>query len=620
MRNSAHLVMLWVALAVLATSAAIADDVQPGISANDNRSPAGHYHNGTLDLQLELHAGRWYPENEPGPYRDIYAFSEPGRRPQVSGPLIRVPQGTVIRATVHNMLLVEVWVHGLHSHPGHAGAPLRLAPGERRKLRFFAGEPGTYLYWASSSGKSIKDRAGPETGLAGAFVVDAPGASADDRIFVVGLWVAPEGSHQIAAINGKSWPFTEQLTYRIGEPVHWRVINGSFDPHGMHLHGFFFTLDGEGDGERYRNYSAEQRRRQVTALIDPGHTYDMTWIPDRVGNWLFHCHMLVHMSVPLALHADAVPRAADSDHDHSAGMGGLVVGIHVLPGAVAAPADISLTALAPRKLQLVISENPDKIPLYRLELRDAGAHGDAGAHDGTRLLGPPIVLTRGEATEIEVRNLTSGPTAIHWHGIELDNYYDGVPGWTRSGQQITPAIAPGASFMARMRPPRAGTFIYHTHWHDASQLLNGLYGPLIVLEPGQRYDPVHDKTFVFGVGDYAPFGEMLLINGAAEPLGIQLETGTRYRLRFINITTNESDLRVKLASDEAPTRWQVVAQDGADLPLTQRAPSPADMALTVGSTRDVEYQSDRAGYLEMQVSARLFGALAMQPIMIVTAK
>ena len=93
-----------------------------------------------------------------------------------------------------------------------------------------------------------------------------------------------------------------------------------------------------------------------------------------------------------------------------------------------------------------------------------------------------------------------------------------------------------------MTPPRAGTFIYHTHWHDDLQLMNGLYGPLIVLEPGQTFDPEHDKVFVFSTGRYAPLGLMMLVNGVPEPDPVELKTGTRYRLRFINITTNESDL------------------------------------------------------------------------------
>ena len=45
-------------------------------------------------------------------------------------------------------------------------------------------------------------------------------------------------------------------------------------------------------------------------------------------------------------------------------------------------------------------------------------------------------------------------------------------------------MEPGQSFIVRITPPRAGTFIYHTHWHDEAQLAGGLYGPLLVMEPG----------------------------------------------------------------------------------------------------------------------------------------
>jgi FtsP/CotA-like multicopper oxidase with cupredoxin domain len=100
--------------------------------------------------------------------------------------------------------------------------------------------------------------------------------------------------------------------------------------------------------------------------------------------------------------------------------------------------------------------------------------------------GPPIVLTRGQPVEIEVVNRLKDPTAIHWHGIELESYYDGVPGWSGAGTKITPPIAPGTSCVARMTPPSAGTFIYHTHWHDQFQLINGIYGQLIVLPPGEQ--------------------------------------------------------------------------------------------------------------------------------------
>jgi FtsP/CotA-like multicopper oxidase with cupredoxin domain len=149
--------------------------------------------------------------------------------------------------------------------------------------------------------------------------------------------------------------------------------------------------------------------------------------------------------------------------------------------------------------------------------------------------------------------------------------------------------------------------IYGLHRHPGDPE-DGVYGALIVLEPGQTYDPEHDKTFVIGTGQYAPFPEMLLVNGVPEPEPMELQSGTRYRLRFINITTNESDLRVDLESKEVPEEWTVIAKDGANLPGAQRKPSRAAMGVTVGSTCDVEYQS------ELHIFARGFEGLIMQPL------
>lgn len=617
MRCLSHLGIIGLALCPLA-SAVPAYNSLPAVTANDNRTAAGELRNGTLSLRLELREGRWYPENNGGPYRNVYAFAEADHAPQSSGPLIRVPQGTQIHATIRNALPVAARIYGLHEHPGDSNESLQLQPGETRQLEFPAGEPGTYLYWATTSDSSLMHRVGPETALSGALVVDSPGKRPDDRIFVVGLWQDPVEHRQIPSINGKSWPYTDHLTLEVGKTYHWRVINGSLDGHSMHLHGFYFTVDGEGDGEHYERFPLERRPEAVTQLVEPGHVFEMTWTANRAGNWLFHCHMMMHMMPPRALHPEGDDATPHSEHDHGAGMGGLVIGLTVLPAAGQAPAPVA--AKDPRKLQLVISENPAKIPLYRLEVNDPEVPAIPDEKKAPSLLGPPIVLTRGEETEIEVRNMTTSPTAIHWHGIELESYYDGVPGWTGSGQHISPAIAPGGSFVARMAPPRAGTFIYHTHWHDRAQLLNGLYGPLIVVEPGQKYDPEHDKIFVLSIGDYAPFGEMVLINGAPEPAPVELKTGIRYRLRFINITVNDFDLRLKLVSKDLPVQWTVVARDGADLPAARRMLAQADLALTVGSTVDVEYQSDREGYLELQVPAAGFQALVMQPFNFVSPR
>jgi FtsP/CotA-like multicopper oxidase with cupredoxin domain len=590
----------------------------PLIVANDNSTPAGNLKDGVLNLRLELRQARWYPEAADGVYEDIYAFGEEGHPPQSSGPLLRVPQGTRIHTSLHNLLPLTAKVYGLHSYPGNPDEDIQLGAGETREAQFDAGEPGTYMYWATTSDAHLDDperRQGEETLLAGAFIVDPPGVGQKDRIFVIVEWERNNiigGGDAIFAINGKSWPATEHLTYKVGETVRWRIINTTHSVHAMHLHGFYFTVDGIGDPAHFVHYPESQRRKAVTEGIDPGHMFDMTWTPERTGNWLFHCHMINHMSPSPTLHPPQAKTAAYmAGHDHSAGMGGLVIGITVGPGAN--PEIASVETGNARKLQLLISDNPEKIPVYRLVLHDPAARQKPEEKEQPALLGPPIVLTRGEPVEIEVKNQSSNPTAIHWHGIELENYYDGVPGWSGSGQQITPPISPGSSFVARITPPRAGTFIYHTHWHDKTQIRNGLYGPLIVLEPGQKFDRDQDRIFVFSVGIYPPLGFALLINGQPGPDPVPLHTGKRYRFRLINITDDGSDLRVRFLLKGESISWRVIAKDGADLPPAQIVTSPADMYLAVGATCDVELTLEKAGRSGLQISSEILADVAMYP-------
>ncbi|HEY7096650.1 MAG TPA: multicopper oxidase domain-containing protein, partial [Terriglobales bacterium] len=223
-------------------------------------------------------------------------------------------------------------------------------------------------------------------------------------------------------------------------------------------------------------------------------------------------------------------------------------------------------------------------------------------------------------TDIEVKNESSKPTTIHWHGIEIESYYDGVAGWTGSPDQPSPVILPGTSFVARMTPPRAGTFIYHTHWHDDVQLLNGLYGPLIVLEKDEQYDPEHERVFVFSAGRYPPFGFILLVNGHPEPDPVSLQTATPYRLRLINITDNSADLRVRLLNHGVPVQWKIIAKDGASLPPAQLKLASADLGITVGETYDVEYRMESPGLADLEIRETGFPTPVTLPLTFSDAK
>jgi FtsP/CotA-like multicopper oxidase with cupredoxin domain len=173
-------------------------------------------------------------------------------------------------------------------------------------------------------------------------------------------------------------------------------------------------------------------------------------------------------------------------------------------------------------------------------------------------------------------------TAIHWHGIELESYYDGVPEFSGMGSQVTPPILPGDKFVVRFAPPRAGTFIYHTHWHDVGQLSGGLYGPLIVLDPGESYDPATDLAFVAGGGN-----QNLRINGHDDGTPLHWRVGQRYHIRLINIMVN-TGVRFSLSSAGAPVRWRAVGKDGMRLSPAQQAMGDAKLRVVPGETYDFE--------------------------------
>jgi len=225
--------------------------------------------------------------------------------------------------------------------------------------------------------------------------------------------------------------------------------------------------------------------------------------------------------------------------------------------------------------------------------------------------GPVILLTRGEPVEAALVNEMSDPTAVHWHGIELESYFDGVPGWGTSGGSITPSIGSGQTFTVKFTPPRAGTFIYHTHWHDEAQLAGGLYGPLIVLERGRRYDPATDHVFIMGYDGLAVRGqrEPLALNGrslpvpapAPGPYTMSLRQGVPNRLRLINVTPDNVALNFVLTDGFTTVNWKPVAKDGADLPSTQTAAREARQLVSVGETYDFEVQPSAGQRLWLNV-------------------
>jgi FtsP/CotA-like multicopper oxidase with cupredoxin domain len=169
--------------------------------------------------------------------------------------------------------------------------------------------------------------------------------------------------------------------------------------------------------------------------------------------------------------------------------------------------------------------------------------------------------------------------------MELDSYYDGVHGWSGEGLRVTPLIEPGGSFVVRFTPPRAGTFMYHTHLHDHRQLTSGLYGGMVVVEPGGTVDERLDHLILLGRHGPQP-GAPLVINGDRNPRMVW-SADARHRVRLANITPGDTVI-VSLRSTTGPIHWRPLTKDAAPVPPGMDRPCAAEQLIGVGEIYDFE--------------------------------
>lgn len=587
------------------------------IEPNDNRHPAGQLKEGVLTINLEVREGIWYPETPVNPGIAVYAFAEEGKQLQIPGPLIRVPEGTEIALTIRNPINNKpLNLHGFHARPGDAKDSVIIQPGASWNTRFRTGEAGTYYYKGNMGGRQVAGFATTKDGqLYGGLIIDKTGVSPDttERLLMIGRYIerlANQEEKLAVAINGLSWPFTERLTYKEGEAINWRVINSSAIIHPMHLHGFYFNVHSIGDAETDRQYVMKDIRKVVTQLLSIGQSMRMSWIPERPGNWLFHCHMLIHMSPDnVRLRQKLVDKSVKHTPEHHVQeeMAGLIMGIQILPNtklAVTKP----LNKIKRRRIDLLVKEFSSPFD----SVHSFSGLGFVLKKDKTAVTtetpsmpGPPLIIYENEPVAINVINQSNEPTSIHWHGIELENYFDGVAGWGADDKKVSPLIEPGHSFVAEMTAPHAGTFIYHTHMHN-NQLMRGLYGPLIVLRPGAKFDSLTDKIIVISdvrrrkvtsIND-----RKFLVNGSPDPHPFRLKKGKKYRLRLINITESSAAIQASLMLNANVIRWRALAKDGAELPPHQSVVMEANrQPIAVGETMDFEFLPKEPGEYNFEV-------------------
>ena len=230
--------------------------------------------------------------------------------------------------------------------------------------------------------------------------------------------------------------------------------------------------------------------------------------------------------------------------------------------------------------------------------------------------GPLIVTTQGAHVTVRLTNHLDQPTWIHWHGVRLDNRFDGVPGTTQ------PAVAPGGSFVYTVRFPDAGIFWYHPHVREDMQQDLGLYGNILVHPAGDAlYGPANrEETLILDdllIGDDGPvaygrdtpthalmgrFGNVMLVNGAP---GWSARAHRGDVVRFY--LTNASNTRTWNLSFEG-ARTKLV---GTDLGAFEREMWTPSVVIAPAERYVVHVRFDRPGRVALvnrvRVLDRLFG-------------
>ncbi|WP_158514764.1 multicopper oxidase domain-containing protein [Gemmatimonas phototrophica] len=589
----------------------------PVAAPNDNRTTVV----GTVPaVALTLVEALWKPEGGQGPALNVWAMTSSDSLPVVPSPLIRMARGRTLQLRLTNTLRDTIDVHGLRA-TREANDVVVLLPGESRTISVTYGRSGQFLYWGGRHGQSFDDRGWEEGQLTGAIVVDDPQQPrGGDRVFVVTESFKFEevaGRREVVsqlAVNGLSWPHTEPLRYAMGDSVHWRWLNGATIPHPMHLHGFYYRVSAMTTLAAETRTPPARQPLVVTQYLPPGNTMQMAFLPTEPGNWVFHCHFAQHVngvSTADTVYRDAERRMAYTLEGRH--MSGLVMGL-----TVTSPEPTPERA-ATRHLRLFMDKK--STPFTHGGEGVAFALADstgAVAQNGFRVPAPVLLLKRGERVAITLVNRLPQATSVHWHGLEIESYPDGVPHVSgRDGKLLHP-IPAGDSLTVNFAPPRSGTFMYHSHFSEASQMNGGMYGAILVLDDPARYSPATDHLFVIGgggipavpLGTASPWG---LVNGRTSPPPVSMKVGERHRFRFASIHP-DWEVRVTLGTLTQAMAWTPVAKDGAELPAVLRTPVPATWMGGPGETADFEVTPSRPGDYLLQVRTESSGWSIVIPV------
>ena len=210
--------------------------------------------------------------------------------------------------------------------------------------------------------------------------------------------------------------------------------------------------------------------------------------------------------------------------------------------------------------------------------------------------GPTIEAVEGDKVRIFVTNKLPEHTAVHWHGQRLPNGMDGVSGLTQ------PGIKPGQTFVYEFQLRRAGTFMYHPHADEMTQMAMGMMG-MFVVHPRDPAERRVDRDFCFLLnafdiepGSYVPkVNTMLEFNMWAwnsrvfpgiDPL--VASRGDKVRVRIGNLTMTNHPIHIH------GHEFTVTGTDGGFVPPGAAWPE-VTVDIAVGQMRAIEFVADELG-------------------------
>ena len=349
-------------------------------------------------------------------------------------------------------------------------------------------------------------------------------------------------------------------------------------------------------------YTPTQQRLAVTEVVNPFQTMSLSWLPTRPATGSTIATTPDHLS----------QRELDTDR----GISTNVLRITCRTGRTRCSASCSAFSVAPNGPDRALDGDAARDSLIMREKSNVyGEHPGYSfvlggtAAEATRMRcrsrGRRWCSRRDKPVAITVVNRAKDRAAVHWHGIELESYPDGVPGWSgrartscRRSRQATRSRCDSR----RRAPARSCTTRTSTSRHRSRPDCTGRSSSW---SRASEFDPETRSHVVLrrrraGGNVVSVRSRTYLMNGEAQPKPMDLRAGTTYRFRLINIADN-GPLAISLgAKATSRSTWRAVAKDGADAAGGRRRPSrPAMLMFDPGEIYDFEFTPTKAGTMAL---------------------